>query len=445
MKQSKTEEAAARRTKDLLWTSSTYFAEGLPWSIMHQVAAEFFTAIGAPAAKVGYTSLLHGPTLLKVVWSPVVGLFGTLRGWMVSTQASMGVLVGLLSVLAHQVAGREGDASDTTWIWVLLVLLGVLSAMHDIACDGYYMEALDKKDQARLSGLRVAAFRAAMLVGSSGLVFLAGTVNWLLAFLAGAFLLSGLALFHALWLPRSALRTGPSTSKSGSLTPDAPAAVRAPLIESYTSFFRQEAVFLVIAFLMTYKMADVLMFSMSKVLLGRELGIGTDLRGVIGFFSTISSIFGAVLGGAWIARRGLVKSLVPITLLMALTEPLFALLASWAPELSLAESGEPVTLALFSWQRDGFTILIATVVVVIEQVCGGLATAAQMVFIMRRCHVAHKTAHFAFATALYSAAQMAVGAGSGHLFETVGSVSYFWIVSAMTLPAVALAFAVPKD
>ncbi len=402
---------------------------------MHQVAAEFFTAIGAPAAKVGYTSLLHGPTLLKVVWSPVVGLFGTLRGWMVATQAAMGVLVGLLSVLAHQLATDGGKGADTTGIWLLLVALGVLSAMHDIACDGYYMESLDKDAQARLSGLRVAAFRAAMLIGSSGLVFLAGQVNWLCAFGVGAALLLSLALLHSWLLPKETSST--STPHSESVSPK--------ILASYTSFFRQESVLLVIAFLMTYKMADVMMFSMSKVLLGRELGIGTDIRGFIGFFSTVSSILGAVLGGAWISRRGLKGSLVSITLLMALTEPLYALLASSAPALSIAQAGEPATFATLVWARDGLTVGLTTLVIVIEQLCGGLATAAQMVFIMRRCHIAHKTAHFAFATALYSAAQMAVGAGSGHMFEAVGSVSYFWIVSALALPSIALAFLVPKD
>jgi PAT family beta-lactamase induction signal transducer AmpG len=84
-------------------------------------------------------------------------------------------------------------------------------------------------------------------------------------------------------------------------------------------------------------------------------------------------------------------------------------------------------------------------VVVIEQFCGGMATAAQMIFIMRRCHPDHKAAHYAFATAVYSTAQMAIGGYSGHVYENVGPVSYFWIVSALTIPAVLLARFVPKD
>jgi hypothetical protein len=39
---------------------------------------------------------------------------------------------------------------------------------------------------------------------------------------------------------------------------------------------------------------------------------------------------------------------------------------------------------------------------------------------------------------------MAVGAYSGALYEWVGPVSYFWIVTLLTLPALGLSLVVPK-
>jgi len=211
----------------------------------------------------------------------------------------------------------------------------------------------------------------------------------------------------------------------------------------YLSFLRQNSVVAVFAFLVLYKMADALMFSMSPVFLSRELGIGTDLRGIIRAFSVVASIFGAIVGGAWIARRGLENTLVLITLLMASTEPLFAILASFAPALAIFNGQEAATLETAHWQRDGTTLGLVTLVIVIEQICGGFATAAQVVFIMRRCHVEHKTAHFAFSTAIISLTHMGLGSMSGVVYERVGASTYFWIVSALTLPAVILALIVP--
>ena len=57
----------------------------------------------------------------------------------------------------------------------------------------------------------------------------------------------------------------------------------------------------------------------------------------------------------------------------------------------------------------------------------------------------HRAAHYAFATAVYSLPQTVIGGLSGQLYEGVGPVTYFSIVSALTLPAVVLARLVPTE
>lgn len=432
------EPKAGHRGRTLAWTSSTYFGEGLPWSILHQIAAEYLTAIGMRPAQVGYTAWLHGTTMLKFLWSPIVDLFGSLRQWMIAMQALMGIGVGVLALLAHRLANVAGH-KDVTWLWLLLVGIGVLSATYDIACDGYYMGALEKRDQARFSGVRVAAFRAAMLMGSSALVFLGGYYNWLLAFGIAAGILIALALVHQRFLPhvaRAARQPSPESASDDRWL---------HIKRAYVSFLYQPQALLVIAFLLTYKMADVLMFSMSKVLLAFGLGVPTDVRGALNSVSLGASILGAMYGGAWIARRGLKGTLFTITLLMAVTEPLFALLAAFAPELAVAVPGTVANASELDWSRAALGLSTVAVVIMIEQFCGGMATAAQMVFIMRRTQPEHRAAHYAFATAIYSASQMLVGGYSGRVYEVVGPVYYFWLASLLTVPAVILSRLVPTD
>jgi PAT family beta-lactamase induction signal transducer AmpG len=197
--------------------------------------------------------------------------------------------------------------------------------------------------------------------------------------------------------------------------------------------------------LLTYKMADVLMFSMSKVLFDRELGIPTDVRGILNAFSMVASIGGAILGALWISKRSLGATLFTITLLMALTEPLFVGLAAFAPELAISEPGTATSMSDIAWSDAIPGLSAVTVVIVLEQICGGFATAAQMVFIMRRCDPNHRAAHYAFATAIYSIPQMIVGGYSGHFYENLGSVNYYWLVTALTIPAVVLSRHVPTD
>jgi PAT family beta-lactamase induction signal transducer AmpG len=431
-----TDPARRGRRAPAAWTTTTYFAEGLPWSLLHQVAAEFFTAIGLPARLVGYTSALHITGSLKFLWSPIVDLVGSLRQWMIATQVIMGVLVGVLALHAHQLeAIAASGAVETTWFWMLLVALGILSATHDIACDGYYMDALDRDAQARYSGLRVAAFRAAMLVGSAGLVYLGGRFGWLTSFAAGGVMLIALAAYHQLLLPRG--RNEDNLRKHGSGDRPRLAHVKA----SYGSFLRQPQVVIVLLFLTTYKLGDALMFSMSKVLL-RDLGVTTELRAMVNFFGIGAMIAGATLGGAWVARVGLGRALLPITLLMALSEPLYLLLAGATLPLGMAAAFDVPPSAA---QAFAPSLVLITGIITIEQFMGGMATAAQMIFIMRRCHPDHKAAHFAFATALYSFAQMTSGTYSGVFYEAHGPILYFALTSLACVPALALVNFVPTD
>jgi hypothetical protein len=132
-------EAKSRRA--LLWTSTTYFGEGLPWSFLHQMGAEFLTAIGASNAQVGMTSALHGAVTLKFLWSPIVDLFGTKRGWVVTTQLALGA--GMLVLAGISPAPGPGFL----WFWAAASLFAIVHATHDIACDGFYMQALNKHAQ----------------------------------------------------------------------------------------------------------------------------------------------------------------------------------------------------------------------------------------------------------------------------------------------------------
>ncbi|MCA9717620.1 MAG: MFS transporter, partial [Myxococcales bacterium] len=324
----------------------------------------------------------------------------------------------------------------------LLVVIGVLSATHDIACDGYYMDALDEDAQARMSGLRVAAFRVAMLVGNAGLVYVGGRFGWLAGFGFAAVMFVALAAFHQLKLPRgeSERRREPAADREDA--PQRAASRLRHVATAYLSFLGQRGALVVLLFITTYKLGDALMFSMGKVLL-RDLGVGTETRALINLVSVLSMIAGATLAGAWIARAGLRRCLLTITLLMALSEPLYLLLAGARLPMQLAAAYDvPSSVIALLWRPSLLTI---AGVLAIEQFAGGMATAAQMIFIMRRCHPDHKAAHYAFATALYAFAQMATGTYSGHLYEAQGPVIYFAVTSVACIPALLLVNLIPTE
>ena len=109
------------------WVASTYFAEGLPYSIVHQVSMELFTSMGASAQVVGLTALYGLPWNLKFLWGPVMDRYGTLRRWAIVLEALLGLAIALIAWPAHQL--------DLAGAARLFLVVAVLAAAQDVAVD----------------------------------------------------------------------------------------------------------------------------------------------------------------------------------------------------------------------------------------------------------------------------------------------------------------------
>ena len=97
-------------------------------------------------------------------------------------------------------------------------------------------------------------------------------------------------------------------------------------------FITQPQAALVLSFMLFYRLGDIMMFAMSKPLL-RDLGVDTAHRGLLNGLGTGASILGVVLGGAFVARRGLARALVPLIYVQNLGIPLYIGMAVWKPHL----------------------------------------------------------------------------------------------------------------
>jgi PAT family beta-lactamase induction signal transducer AmpG len=392
--------APPRPRRTLLWTVSSYFGEGLPWTFLHQMATEFLTAIGASKTAIGSTSLFHLAVTLKFVWSPLVDLFGQKRQWLLAAQVVLGLGM-LLTALTI-------EASDLTLFWLVLALLSVVHATHDIACDGFYLSALAERERALFSGVRNAAYRSAMIVGSSLLVYLAGRTSWKLAFASAGVLMLLVALVNGRVLPHPPERRNPGATRSTAF------------LAAYRTFFTQPGAARVLSFILLYRLGDIMMFAMSKPLL-KDIGIDTAARGLLNGASILAAISGSIVGGAVIARQGLGRCLVPMTYVQSLAIPLYVVLAVAQPSL-------PGVVTI----------------VVLEQLCAGIGTAASAVFLMQIAHPSFSASHFAFATAVVSLGSSLSGYISGPLDEALGHPIFFSLAFVASWPSLVLVHWVPK-
>jgi len=65
----------------------------------------------------------------------------------------------------------------STQVILAIAVIAFLSATHDVAADGFYLAALDDRQQAFFVGIRSTAYRIANVVGRGLLVMLAGGIE----------------------------------------------------------------------------------------------------------------------------------------------------------------------------------------------------------------------------------------------------------------------------
>lgn len=411
-------------TKDpRAWVCTTYFAEGLPYMLVRYLSSVYLTDIGVREAYLGFVNFLGIPWNFKFLWAPAVDLFATRRKWLLVVELLLVAGFALVALLAAAgpdiMVGTAPPVADgmqslsVKLTIVVLVMLAFLSATHDIAIDGFYMEAIsDPARQAAFTGLRVLAYRLAVIFTKSVLVALAGWISWTAGWLGGATALGLLVIYHWRMLPNPAGDTKPA--RDG-------AAIARDWGRAFTTYLSQPRAWLILLFVITYKLGDEILFSMNTPFLMRELGVSKpQLSWVSGVFGTVASIGGSLVSARAISKWGLGRAVWPLTLAMNLNIWAYIWLA-WAVPDATTTAGLSIITAVHSY----------------EQFAAGLGNAVLVVFIMRTCNHEFKAAHYAIASAIASVGGTAFGGFGGLFVESFGYLNLYLVAFAATIPGMA--------
>ncbi len=404
------------------WVPSLYFAEAVPLVVVTFLATVMYKRLDVSNTEITLIAgWLYLPWVIKPLWSMVVEGTSTRRRWTLATEVLIAASLGGL-------AATVGAGSSLSTTILLLAVIAFLSATHDVAADGFYLAALDDRQQAYFVGIRSVAYRIANVVGRGLVVIVAGLLEtatgevraawrWVYLMLAAIFLAT--AAYHAAMLPRPAgdrRHTGPVVSF-------------AALGEPVVSFFRKPGIGRMLAFLLLFRLAEAQLVALvSPFLLDprSEGGLGlttTDVGFAYGTVGIAMLSLGGILGGILVARGGLGRWLWPMALAINLPNLVYVWLAIARPESLWA-----VTLA-----------------VAIEQFGYGFGFTAYLVYCMVIARGDHQTVHYALCTGFMAAGMMIPGMVSGWLQEQLGYPGFFGWVMAATIPSLLATACIPLD
>lgn len=397
--------------RKLWWVAILYFAEGMPFGIVKEVLPVYFRVHDVDLTQIGLASLLGLPWTLKVFWSPLVDRYGQRRDWI---GACLFALSGLTAAIPHFEPG-----AIALGLWLVLICLTCASATQDIAVDAYTIGLADDGEEGDINGVRVSAYRVALIAAGGGLLLLRGWLGWSGIFWCAAAIFAALAL-------------------ATRMMPVAPLERRAQAEGSLAGLRRwvdRPGAWALFLFVLIYKLGDAAMAPMVKPF-WVDRGLAVEEIGLVSTSIGIgATIVGALIGGRLTDRWGLFRGLLVLGVLQAVSNLGYAAVA-WsdpAPPTTAVHSLASAGAALLEPAR--LSIYAASLV---ESFTGGLGTAAFLAFLMHVCEKRHAAVQYAVLSAIFALSRDVAGATSGWATTRLGYDAYFAMTFLFAFPGLAL-------
>ncbi|MDE2427186.1 MAG: MFS transporter [Burkholderiales bacterium] len=421
----------AKSNSPLLWVPTAYFTMALTYMTLTSVTAIMFKNMGMDNGKAAeYASYLILAYTIKPLFASFVEMYKTKKFFVLCMQFTIGLGFALAALAM----------SLPNYMLVLMPLfwgISFLGATQDIASDGVYVTSLDGKSQSLYCGIQSLSWNIGPIVASGGLVYLSGRLHsdffhhdpkvfgpeWADAWRVIFMLVAALVLLMGLWHVRS-MPDGDRASN----TPRSFGAALTILRDSFVTFFQKRDVWLMIAFAFLFRLSIGFLekigpFFMVDPVAKGGLGLSNELLGIIyGTYGLIAVLLGSLLGGVFVARRGLQQTLFILCCAVNIPNVTFLLLSIAQPS----------------------NLVLITIGVAVEKFFFGFGSVGFMIYLMQQLAPGkYTTTHYAFGTGLMGLCMMSTGIVSGHLQQWLGYTHYFIFVMLATIPSFIVCWLAP--
>lgn len=393
------------------------FSAGLPYLLVFSTLTAWLRDESVSRSAIGFFAWVGMTYSVKVIWAPIVdnlklprlhAVFGRRRSWMLLAQ--FGIVAALLGM---SWAGPERLAL----LSLLAVMVAFSSATQDIAIDAYRIEASAVVHQAALSAGYILGYRVALLVSGAGALYAAEYFGWATSYQLMA-VLGCVGVLTTLIIRRPAREL---EDQNQPLTAPETSIKRQRLkfsqlfIEPISDFFGRNGRFalFLLTFIAVYRLSDITMGIMANPFyldMGyTKIEIANIAKG-LGFGL---SLLGSFLGGLFVVRFGLLKTLLLGAILVAATNLTFAGLALLGPDL-----------------------LLLAIVIGLDNLSGGIAATSFIAYLSSLTDTRYTATQYALFSSLMTLPGKFTSGFSGLVVDGFGY-SYFFIGTAcLGLPAV---------
>lgn len=393
-----------KNKKKLIYIGLIYFFSGLPFGFFYTLIPVFLRTEGVSLTDIGLLSLAGLPWSLRLLFAPFLDRYLYKSFWMGLS------LIGMSASILSFVFFYQTFLEFNLTVFFSLFSLTLFSSIFDTSADGFVIEWVEKENLGKANGIRIGAYRTALIIFGGGLVAVSHYLGFnlifyllsLWTFLSGCYLLINPSIRYRV------------SQKSLSL--------KDQFLDPLYELLKRSNVFYIFLFVLTYKLGDSLLGAMVYPF---WVDRGFDRLKIGLFAGTLGSILtigGSLIGGYLSSRWSIRKSLFVLGLLQAVSNLGYTLASlPFAPKES---------------------IYVASV---IESFTGGLGTAAFLTFLTNLCKKEFSATQYSVFSTLFSLSLTLSRSVSGLLATNLGYTLFFALTFLLALPAFVLIPKVTRD
>ena len=379
------------------------FSSGLPFLLVSSTLSLWLKDSGISLVAIGLFSIVKIPYSFKWLISPLIdqiklpffNKLGRRRGWAVLLQIML--IISLLSMSITQPA--ISPILFTIWV----VTTALFSASQDIVLDAYRIERFKPSEQAAGVAIFVLGYRFGLLFSGAGALFLADYLSWNHVYqimAIGVFIGFVTILF---------------SKEPDNNQPSQPHTLRAiivnAIVKPFSDFTKHKNWQYILLFIFLYRMSDAYVAPMAYPFFDDIGFTKIQIAAIIKIYGVIATIIGTIIGGAVVNRIGLTKSLVICGFLQGLSNLVYI------GQVYAGNNPEILMLNIF-----------------IENISGGMGTAAFVAYLSSLCNKKYTATQYALLSSFMSAARDIFAASSGFVAKATSWQCFFITTTLMAIP-----------
>jgi len=406
------------------------FSAGLPFLLVFSTLSAWLKEAGISRSVIGFFAWVGITYSIKFFWAPIIDRInlpvlekklGHRRSWMLVAQ--FGIAGGLLFL------SGLNPAEQVTLVALTAVWVAFSSATQDIVIDAYRIEALDVEYQAAMAGAYQAGWRiGAALVGGAACLYLAEYFNWHVAYMVMAACVSvGVITVLLIDEPDRQISNQTYLAEQRVINflantahwPEKPRHIFAWVIGAvvcpFVDFFVRNGklAMVILLFIGLYRISDITLAIMANPFY-LDLGFSkTEIADVTKIYGVVLTILGAVVGGIFVLRYGVMRMLLVGAIFVAIANLLY---------MAMVPRGHDMLWFVLIICADNFS--------------GGFASSAFIAYLSGLTNKAYTATQYALFSSLMTLPAKFISGFSGIVVDQHGYGFFFVYAACLGIPAI---------